>query len=182
MRIREVITENLDQYLDEVLEDEADGRGDANLLTTLEFLRNRAHDTHIQPRIRVDSLINLVQGAGEQQFNLENLLAAYKNNPNVKNLIKDIKDDLTRFNIELLTIKKNNKVKLFGKFIRLEHFWLGIYLSLILYSLILFSIFVSKSFIKDNKFSNSLSYLLSNCFDRSLQDFIIFCISSLQYS
>jgi hypothetical protein len=93
MRIREVITENLDQYLDEVLEDEADGRGDANLLTTLEFLRNRAHDTHIQPRIRVDSLINLVQGAGEQQFNLENLLAAYKNNPNVKNLIKDIKDD-----------------------------------------------------------------------------------------
>lgn len=95
MRISEVITEGLDEYLDEVLEDEADGRGDANLLTTLEFLRNRAHDTHIQPRIRVDSLINLVQGAGEQQFNLENLLAAYKNNPNVKNLIKDIKDDST---------------------------------------------------------------------------------------
>ncbi len=93
MRIREVIAEGLDEYLDEVLEDEADGRGDANLLTTLEFLRNRAHDTHIQPRIRVDSLINLVQGIGEQQFNLENLLAAYKNNPSVKDLIKDIKDD-----------------------------------------------------------------------------------------
>ena len=93
MRIREVIAEGLDEYLDEVLEDEADGRGDANLLTTLEFLRNRAHDTHIQPRIRVDSLINLVQGTGEQQFNLENLLAAYKNNPSVKDLIKDIKDD-----------------------------------------------------------------------------------------
>lgn len=93
MRIREVILENFDQYIDEVLEDEADGRGDANLLTTLEFLRNRAHDTHIQPRIRVDSLISLVQGTGEQQFNLENLLAAYKNNQDVKNLIKDIKDD-----------------------------------------------------------------------------------------
>ena len=93
MRIREVIVEDLDEYLDEVLEDEADGRGDANLLTTLEFLRNRAHDTHIQPRIRVDSLINLVQGTGEQQFNLENLLAAYKNNPRVKDLIKEIKDD-----------------------------------------------------------------------------------------
>jgi hypothetical protein len=93
MLIREILTENFDQYIDEVLEDEADGRGDANLLTTLEFLRNRAHDTHIQPRIRVDSLINLVQGAGEQQFNLENLLDAYKNNPDVKNLIKDIKDD-----------------------------------------------------------------------------------------
>jgi hypothetical protein len=93
MRIREVIVENLEEYLEEVLEDEADGRGDANLLITLEFLRNRAHDTHIQPRIRVDSLINLVQGTGEQQFNLENLLAAYKNNPSVKELIKDIKDD-----------------------------------------------------------------------------------------
>ena len=93
MRIREVITESFDDYVDEMLEDEADGRGDANLLTTLEFLRNRAHDTHIQPRIRVDSLINLVQGTGEQQFNLENLLAAYKDNPDVKNLIKDIKDD-----------------------------------------------------------------------------------------
>jgi hypothetical protein len=93
MRIRDIITESFDDYVDEMLEDEADGRGDANLLTTLEFLRNRAHDTHIQPRIRVDSLINLVQGTGEQQFNLENLLAAYKDNPNVKNLIKDIKDD-----------------------------------------------------------------------------------------
>lgn len=55
--------------------------------------------------------------------------------------IKEIKDDLTIFNIQLLSIKKNNKVKLFGKFIRLEYFWLGIYLSLILYSLILFSKF-----------------------------------------
>ena len=65
------------------------------MLTTLEFLRNRAHDTHIQPRIRVDSLINLVQGTGENQFNLENLLDAYKDNPDIKNLIKDIKDDST---------------------------------------------------------------------------------------
>lgn len=93
MRIKEVITEDLDKYLDEVLEDEADGRGDANLFTTLEFLRNRAHDTHIQPRIRVDSLINLVQAQGETQFSLDNLIDAYKSNPDIKNLIKDIKDD-----------------------------------------------------------------------------------------
>ena len=53
--------------------------------------------------------------------------------------IKEIKDDLTSFNIQLLSIKKNNKVKLFGKFIKLEHFWLGIYISLILYTLVLFS-------------------------------------------
>jgi hypothetical protein len=93
MRIHEVILENLIDEVDEVLEDEADGRGDANLLTMLEFLRNRAHDTHIVPRIRVDSLINLVQGTGEAQFSLDNLLEAYKSNPNIKNLIKDIKDD-----------------------------------------------------------------------------------------
>ena len=92
MFIKEILVED---YIDDMLEDEADGRGDANLLTTLEFLRNRAHDTHIQPRIRVDSLINLVQSSGEEQFNLENLLAAYKDNPDVKNLIKDVKDDAT---------------------------------------------------------------------------------------
>jgi hypothetical protein len=93
MRISEVIVEGLDEIVDEVLEDEADGRGDANLLTMLEFLRNRAHDTHIVPRIRIDSLINLVQSAGEAQFSLDNLLDAYKSNPDIKNLIKDIKDD-----------------------------------------------------------------------------------------
>lgn len=93
MRIREIIIENFIDQVDEVLEDEADGRGDANLITMLEFLRNRAHDTHIVPRIRVDSLINLVQKTGESQFGLDNLLDAYKSNPDIKNLIKDIKDD-----------------------------------------------------------------------------------------
>ena len=90
MRICEVITEDV---IDDMLEDEAEGRGDANLITTLEFLRNRAHDTHVQPRVRADSLINLVQTTGNQQFTLENLLDSYKDNEQVKNLIKDIKDD-----------------------------------------------------------------------------------------
>jgi hypothetical protein len=76
-----------------MLEDEADTRGDANLITTLEFLRNRAHDTHVQPKIRADSLINLVQTTGEQAFTLENLLNAFKTNQELKSLIKDIKDD-----------------------------------------------------------------------------------------
>lgn len=92
MRIRDIIVED---SIDDIIEDEAEGRGDANLITTLEFLRNRAHDTHVQPRVRADSLINLVQTTGEQQFTLDNLLNAYKNNENVKGLIKDIKDDST---------------------------------------------------------------------------------------
>lgn len=92
MRIRDIIVEDA---IDDMLEDEAEGRGDANLITTLEFLRNRAHDTHVQPRVRADSLINLVQTTGDQQFTLENLLDSYKDNENIKNLIKDIKDDST---------------------------------------------------------------------------------------
>lgn len=90
MRVRDIIVED---SIDDIIEDEADGRGDANLITTLEFLRNRAHDTHVQPRVRADSLINLVQTIGDQQFTLENLLDSYKDNNNVKNLIKDIRDD-----------------------------------------------------------------------------------------
>lgn len=90
MKVTEIIVEDV---IDDMLEDEAEGRGDVNLMTALEFLRNRAHDTHVQPRIRADSLINLVQTTGEQQFTLENLLDSYKDNQNVKNLIKDIKDD-----------------------------------------------------------------------------------------
>jgi hypothetical protein len=92
MRITDIIVED---NIDDMLEDEADGRGDSNLITTLEFLRNRAHDTHVQPRVRADSLINLVQTTGEQQFTLENLLDAYSDNENIKALIKDIKDDST---------------------------------------------------------------------------------------
>jgi hypothetical protein len=90
MYIKEIIVEDI---VDDMLEDEADTRGDANLITTLEFLRNRAHDTHVQPKIRADSLINLVQTTGEQAFTLENLLNAFKTNQELKSLIKDIKDD-----------------------------------------------------------------------------------------
>ena len=92
MRIRDIRVED---YIDEIIEDEAEGRGDANLITTLEFLRNRAHDTHVQPRVRADSLINLVQTTGDQQFTLENLLDSYSDNEVIKGLIKDIKDDNT---------------------------------------------------------------------------------------
>lgn len=90
MKINEVVVEDI---IDDVLEDEAEGRGDSNLITTLEFLRNRSHDIHVQPRIRADSLINLVQTTGQQQFTLENLLDAIKNNEQVKSLVKDVKDD-----------------------------------------------------------------------------------------
>ena len=78
---------------DDIIEDEADSRGDANLITALEFLRNRSHDRHLVPKVRVDSLINMVKGTGQNDFNLDGLLGAFKTNETVKNLIKDIKDD-----------------------------------------------------------------------------------------
>ena len=44
--------------------------------------------------IRVDSLLNIIRGIpGSEMFTVENLLDAYKTNDNVKNLIKNIKDN-----------------------------------------------------------------------------------------
>jgi hypothetical protein len=78
---------------DDIIEDEADSRGDANLITALEYLRNRSHDRHLVPKVRVDSLIGMVKGTGKEEFNLDGLLGAFKTNETVKSLIKDIKDD-----------------------------------------------------------------------------------------
>jgi hypothetical protein len=78
----------------EMIEDESVERGDPNLLTALDFLKKRAGDQHLVPKIRVDALINMVQGmSGSEAFNLEALLAAFKTNDTVKNFIKDITDD-----------------------------------------------------------------------------------------
>ena len=76
-----------------MIEDEADDRGDANLIAALSFLQNRSADQHLVPKIRVDALINMVKNTGIEEFNLEGLLDAFKTNDTVKNLVKDIKDD-----------------------------------------------------------------------------------------
>ncbi len=76
-----------------MIEDEANDRGDSNLISALSFLQSRSNDTHLVPKIRVDALINMVQNTGAVQFNLEALLDAFKTNDTVKNFIKDISDD-----------------------------------------------------------------------------------------
>lgn len=97
MRAREFIFEANPTDLsdpNDVIEDEADVRGDGNLASALETLRNQAHDTHDVPMVRVDSLINIVRNMpGTEMFTVENLLDAYKSNESIKNLIKDIKDN-----------------------------------------------------------------------------------------
>lgn len=91
MRLREFVIES--SGIGEIIEDEADIRGDSVLLTTLEALRNRAHG-HTVPKVRVDALVNLVKKLpGGEMFNAEALEQARKSNEAVKNLIKDIKDD-----------------------------------------------------------------------------------------
>jgi hypothetical protein len=87
-------TEFIAEAFDDVIEDEADTRGDANLANILETLRNRAHDTHDVPMVRVDSLINMIRKMpGTEMFTVENLMDAYKTNETIKNLVKEIKDN-----------------------------------------------------------------------------------------
>ena len=76
-----------------MIEDEANDRGDSDLISALSFLQSRSNDTHLVPKIRVDALINMVQNTGAVQFDLEALLDAFKTNDTVKNFIKDISDD-----------------------------------------------------------------------------------------
>lgn len=89
MKIRDIVVENV---IDDMLEDGSEDHENAALLTILNYLQNRAANSHKQPRIRADSLVNLVQAAGFPQFNFDTLVNITKNNERVKSIIKDIKD------------------------------------------------------------------------------------------
>lgn len=91
MRFAEIINE--DSGIGAMIEDEAETRGDSVLATALEELRNRAHG-HSVPKVRVDSLVNLVKRLpGGESFNADALESARKSNDTIKNLVTDIKDD-----------------------------------------------------------------------------------------
>lgn len=94
MRVSEIILESA-EIVDEVIEDEADARGDSALITTLEWLRNEAEQSNaVTPRVKVDTIINAVRNIpGNEAFNFAALDAAHQHNDSVKALIKDIKDD-----------------------------------------------------------------------------------------
>lgn len=94
MRVSEIILESA-EIVDEVIEDEAESRGDSALITTLEWLRNEAEQSNaVTPRVKVDTIINTVRNIpGNEAFNFAALDAAHQHNDSVKALIKDIKDD-----------------------------------------------------------------------------------------
>lgn len=81
---------------DDIIEDEADERGDADLLTTLSYLQAQSAGRHLVPRIRVDSLVNMInmhQSDEAVPFTAKSLEDAFKTNDQVKNFIANIKDD-----------------------------------------------------------------------------------------
>ena len=94
MRIKDIILERA-EIVDEVIEDEADTRGDSALITALEWLRHEAtNSSAVTPRVKVDTVIERVRAIpGNESFNYAALEAANEHNDTVKSLIKDIKDD-----------------------------------------------------------------------------------------
>ena len=64
---------------------------EANLVTVLEFLRNRAHNKKLTPVISTGSLIAMVKNlGGGEYFNYAALVAAQERNPSVGELIKSL--------------------------------------------------------------------------------------------
>lgn len=64
---------------------------DANLVTVLEFLRNRAHNKKLTPVISTGSLINMVKNLGGSEFfDYETLVSAQQRNSAVSELIKNL--------------------------------------------------------------------------------------------
>lgn len=96
MRIHEIILES-DTFgtPNESIEDEADTRGDAALITALELLRHQADQSGaVTPRVKVNTVIERVRDIpGNEAFNFAALDGANQHNEAVKALIKDIKDD-----------------------------------------------------------------------------------------
>lgn len=98
MRIRDIIFEGDDTFgtPNEAIEDEAETRGDAALITALEWLRNEAAQSNaVTPRVKVDTVIERVRAIpGNEAFNYANLDAAIKSNESVKNMVQGTpKDD-----------------------------------------------------------------------------------------
>lgn len=81
---------------DEIIEDEADARGDADLLTTLSYLQAQSAGKHLVPRIQINALaqmLNMHQADGAVPFTSKSIEDAYKSNSELENFIADIKED-----------------------------------------------------------------------------------------
>lgn len=64
-----------------------------NLVPVLMFLKQRADDKELVPKLRTDSLVQLVRNAGDVTFDYAALEDAKDNNAAVGNLIKSLDKD-----------------------------------------------------------------------------------------
>jgi len=90
MKIREIVFE------DTSAEDQLGGGEDtlsSNLMPVLMFLKKRSEDKELSAKLRTDSLIQLVQNAGDTTFDYNALVDAFENNDAVKDLIKTFNKD-----------------------------------------------------------------------------------------
>jgi len=96
MKISEIICE------DESAESQLAGSDlDSNLLPVLMFLKKQSDDRKVIPKLRTDSLIQLVQNSGDLSFSYDDLVAAHENDDAVKELISS-------FNEDEITLKSGN--------------------------------------------------------------------------
>lgn len=65
----------------------------SRLLTVLNHIRSKYKQKGVPPKIKMQSLINMVRNAGDQSFNYDTLVSAHENNPAVQNLIKNFNQD-----------------------------------------------------------------------------------------
>lgn len=84
-------------------EEQLGGEGSlsANLLPVLMFLKKRSEDKELSAKLRTDSLIQLVQNAGDAAFDYSALVDAFESTDAVKELIKS-------FNEEEIILKSDN--------------------------------------------------------------------------
>lgn len=94
MKINEIILE------DTSAEDQlgsGSGEGEdtltSNLMPVLMFLKKRSEDKELSAKLRTDSLIQLVQNAGDTTFDYNALVDAFENNDSVKEMIKTFNKD-----------------------------------------------------------------------------------------
>lgn len=97
MKINEIIREDVSP------EEQLAGEGSlsSNLLPVLMYLKKRGDDKEVATKLRTNSLIQLVQNAGDNTFTYETLVDAYENDEAVKALIKNFNKDTVEFKSEL---------------------------------------------------------------------------------
>lgn len=72
---------------------ESDTNLGTNLVPVLVYLQKRSENKNIFPKLKTDSLIQMVRNAGDLGFNYDLLVQMHETDPAVKELIADFNED-----------------------------------------------------------------------------------------